>query len=134
MATVDNNKPLFAVTPIHKTIQISAANTNRDGSGTVSEIYTATEKMQIAEIGYKAIVTTTAGMIRIFVKEGEGNFKLKKEISVPAVTPSATVQSAEGSLTFSNWIVPAGTGIYATNEKAEAINIYLQAAYLSTTV
>jgi len=71
----------------------STANTNLDGSGTLtSAIVTgASNGTQIQSVSVKAQVSTTAGMVRLFLYDGT-NTKLLKEVPVPAVTKSATAQ------------------------------------------
>jgi len=77
---------------------VAALNTARDGSGTLATniftLFTAgangsyVDKIRIHACGTAAI--TTAGMIRIFIKDAVG-ITLYMEIPVTAVTPSASV-------------------------------------------
>ncbi|MGH7275358.1 MAG: hypothetical protein ACREIQ_13045, partial [Nitrospiria bacterium] len=75
--------------------QVSVANTALDGSGTIATIVSAGTAGSLLElIRVKATVTTTAGMVRLFIHDGS-NFRLYKEIPVTAATPSGVVQSFE---------------------------------------
>ena len=71
-----------------------------------------------------ATVTTTAGMIRLFLWDGT-NARLWKEISVTAITPSATVEafSAEFVPTEPLWLPDETWQLRASSENAEAINV-----------
>ena|ERR1051326_6938990 len=90
--------------------QISAANTNRDGTGTMSTLWTAgANGAQINRIEIQAIVTTTAGMIRFFIYDGAAT-RLWKEVLVTAVTPSGSVAA------FSDSVDPSPPLTLAPNE------------------
>lgn len=73
--------------------QLSAANTNRDGTGTIVDFMTAIAAgmpgIRVTAIRIVATGTTTAGVIRIFIHDGTG-YRLYKEIMVTAVTPSTS--------------------------------------------
>ncbi|NBX74718.1 MAG: hypothetical protein EBQ89_10555, partial [Alphaproteobacteria bacterium] len=63
--------PNFAGTPLAGNAQISTANTNRDGTGTLGTVVTAgASGSRIEEIVIEATGTTTAGMIRLFLNDG----------------------------------------------------------------
>jgi hypothetical protein len=118
------NQAQFAITPRIAAVTIATANTARDGTGTVATLITgAATGTRIAEISIKARVTTTAGQVRVFLHDGT-NFFFLNEIAVPAVTASATVQSATGSAFYSNLVLPsAAWSIRVSNEKAESIDV-----------
>lgn len=94
-------------TPRSPAVRISTANTNRDGStGTYGTLFTAgAAGAFFPGFRYTAEGNTTAGAIRLFVQDGgSGNFEMKKEMVVPAVTFAAGVTPvAEGE-----WYPPAG--------------------------
>lgn len=72
------------------TVQISTANTNRDGTGTIGTLYTAgASGGRIDSVAITATSTTTAGMIRFFIDDGV-NVRFLCEVPVQAVTPSGT--------------------------------------------
>lgn len=136
MATIPNNKPLFAITPVFSSVQIATANTNRDGiTGIYGELITVARKTLISEIRYKAIVNTTAGMVRIFVTDTAGaNPRMLREIQVAVATVSATVQGAEGSITFDNLVLNTGQKILVSTHNAETINVFVLGGELETEV
>ena len=85
------SEPQFVAAPVIGIGAISTANTNRDGSGTIVDILTgATNGTRISKITVNATVTTTAGMVRLFIYDGSTYF-LYREILVPAITVSASV-------------------------------------------
>ena len=87
-------------------VAISTANTNRDGTGTMTIVWTAPAFVdatnpggsRIERIIVQATGTTTAGMVRIFVSNDAtantaANTFLYEEVPVTAATPSTTVQA-----------------------------------------
>lgn len=118
-----NTNPVFTDVPIIGVGQISVANANRDGTGTVTTIATGqTDGTRIDEIQIKAAVTTTAGMIRLYIYDG-ANTRLFYEVPVTAITASATVATFWYSVKFDNLILPSTYELRASTEKAEAFNI-----------
>lgn len=94
-----NINPIFTLTPIIAMGLVSAANTNRDGTGTLVDIATGgVNGTKIESVRVKGIVTTTAGMIRLYVNNGSAT-RLIKEIVVSAITVGAGVAGFE-----SEWI------------------------------
>lgn len=88
------------------TATLSAANTNRDGTGTVVTAWTAPAAIDAANPGGSRIEriviaatgTTTAGMIRTYTSSdaaanSASNTHLYDEQAVTAITPSGTVQA-----------------------------------------
>lgn len=92
-----NTSPVHVGIPWSKVYAIAAtANTNRDGTGTITDItpaVTAGKQSLGSRLKITATGTTTAGMIRLFGNDGSG-YKLMMELSVAAVTPSGTVKAA----------------------------------------
>jgi len=87
-------------------VVINTANTNRDGTGTMTILWTAPAFVdatnpggsRIERIVVQATSTTTAGMVRLFVSSDAlgntaANTFLYEEVPVTAATPSTTVQA-----------------------------------------
>lgn len=111
--------PIFVATPMEWHGRITAANTNRDGTGTLVTLATgAANGSRIDRINIVAIVTTTAGMIRFFLDDAT-NVRAWKEIAVTAITPSASVAAFSNEIVRTdtqpliilppNWILKVGT-------------------------
>lgn len=93
MPTPPNTDPLFVVTPRVYRVVISTANTSRLGGGSIGTLVTGSTNGDLVEmINMKSNQTTTAGMLRIFISDG-GTFELYDEVTVQAITPSATVKA-----------------------------------------
>lgn len=109
---------------IHNEVsQISVANTNRDGTGTIVDSYTAVAGgSQPNRIDIKAVGTTTAGMIRLYIFDGT-NTRLLKEFTVSPITPSGTVASWETSWTVSGIRLSSGQKLRASTHNAETFNV-----------
>jgi hypothetical protein len=127
-----NTSPIFVGTPILPQVRIAAANVGLDGSGTPgTDIYTlftsGANGSFFKGFRYKAEVTTTAGMIRLFVqKGGAGNIELLQEMTVAAVVASATVPAADGEYLPANGIaLEAGDVVWVTTENAETFSCWL---------
>lgn len=98
--TVSNKYPVYVHHPEVTRSDIPAtANTNLDGTGTITNIYTANAAVNgslVEVIKFIATVTTTAGFIRLYRSAGGGStWKLIGQVAVAAFTPSSTVQTAE---------------------------------------
>lgn len=116
--------PVFIGVPKTWLAQVTAANTNRDGTGTLVTIATAgASGSRIDSIEAQAIVTTTAGMIRFFLFDGASN-RLWREMAVSAITPSGTVQAFRDALALLEGLsLPVGWALKASTHNAEAANI-----------
>jgi hypothetical protein len=123
-----NTAPVFLKAAVGDVAQVSAANAGRDGTGTIVTVATGTaDGKRINVVRIKAIVTTTAGMIRLYYSPDSGvTNRLIGEVLVAAITASATVAAFEA-----DWIPPGGNinlvgttdMLRASTEKAEAINL-----------
>jgi hypothetical protein len=123
--------PVFAVTPEIGMGQVSAANTNRDGTtGTYVTLVTAAPSgTRVAEIVTQATVTTTAGMVRLFLTDGS-TIRMFDEIAISAATVSASVKGNRVSTLYTNLVIPSGWSIKASTHNAEAINVFVLGADL----
>lgn len=122
-----NTTPIFVLTPICAAGQVSTANTNRDGTGTLATILTAgASGCRIDRVTAHAIVTTTAGMVRLYVDDGV-TVRLVAEISIAANTVAAAVPGYEAEWSRQDGqpvlVLPAGVILKASTHNAEAINV-----------
>jgi hypothetical protein len=116
--------PAFAVTPRIASVNVATANTNRDGTGTVATLITgAATGTRVAEIVVQARVTTTAGMVRIFLHDGS-TFYFFDEVSVAAATVSASVKGTRVSTIYNNLVLPnASWSVRVSTHNAESIDV-----------
>lgn len=123
--------PVFAVTPRIGAVQLSVANTNRDGTtGTYGTVISAGNSgTRIAEIAVQATGTTTAGMVRLFTNDGTNN-RMFDEIAVAAASPTASVKATRISTTYTNLTLPSGWSIKASTHNGEVINVFALGADL----
>jgi hypothetical protein len=121
-----NTSPIFTLTPVIGAAVISGSNINLDGTGTVvSVLASGSNGTRISRITVQAVVTTTAGMVRLYVYTGSVYY-LWKEIAVTAISKSATVAAFTYSLYLPGelaLILPNGYSLIASTEKGEAFNI-----------
>lgn len=123
--------PQFATTPARVVVQVTTANTARDGSGTPVTILTAgSSGTRVTSVDVVATGTTTAGVVRLFVHDGS-NARLLDEILVPAISPSATVKVFRARLDYpAPFVIPSGSSLRATTNNTETFNIHVEAASL----
>lgn len=121
--------PAYAATAKCPVVQVTAANTNRDGTGTLATVYTAgASGSRIDRINIKAVGVTTAGFVRLYIHDGT-NSRLFTEVAVTAATPSATVASFEKTLeaystpSLIPLILQTGYSLRASTEKGETFNV-----------
>ena len=119
----------YASTPKCGVGQVSVANTNRDGTGTIVTVFSAgASGSRIDAIDLKAVGTTTAGMIRLFIHDGT-NARLLTEVPVIAITPSGTLPSWETQLNTNTMtqvlplVLPTGYSLRAATNNAETFNV-----------
>jgi hypothetical protein len=116
-----SNSINYASTPKIGSVGISTANTNRDGTGTVGTVVSAgASGSKINRIILQALVTTTAGMIRLFLHDGS-NFRPLREVPVSAITVSASVSAWHDEIVFADLVLPSGWSIRASTHNAESM-------------
>jgi hypothetical protein len=118
----------YAATPRSAVAQVSAANTNRDGTGTTVTVFTAgSSGSRVDDIWIVGTGTTTAGVVRLFVNDGS-NTRLWQEVMVTAVTPSVSVQVFNTALFNQALILPNGWSLVASTQIAETFNVIVSRA------
>jgi hypothetical protein len=131
----------FTAQPTIDITQISTANANRDGTGTIATIATGPATAAAAGVGERinrvtiqATGTTTAGVIRFYISIDSGTTnRMICEKLVPAVTPSTSVPAFRmevGELT--GIILPGGGAavLRASTNNAETFNILVESGLL----
>lgn len=119
--------PVFTASPKAGVAQLTAANTNRDGTGTLVDLFTAgASGSRIEHVEIVAASSTTAGVVRLFLYDGT-NSRLIKEVLVTAATPSTSVPVFSTSLDFSTQgkviLLPSGYKLQASTHNAETFNV-----------
>lgn len=119
-----NQKPIFTLFPVVGMVKISTANANRDGTGTLGTVLTGAtgSGTKVTTIVIKAEVTTTAGMVRLFIDNGV-TIHLIYEQTIAAITASATVAAAYYSIPFADMVIPDSYILKAGTERAESFSI-----------
>ena len=109
--------------------QISTANTNRNGTGTIATVITgAATGTRVDDITITATGTTTAGVVRLFVNDGTTSY-LWQEILVPAITPSTTVQVFTFTLLNQALLLASASwSLRASTNNAETFNVIVTRA------
>ena len=121
----------FAATPRIGAAVASAANTNRDGTGTIVSVFAAgANGSRIDSIIIQATGTTTAGMVRLYLHDGT-TARLYDEVPVTAVTPGSAAPAWSAALgnnaplatgRYPLWL-PNGWSLRAAPHNAESFNV-----------
>jgi len=119
--------PAFTATPRLGIATLSAANTARDGSGTIVDVFSAgATGSRVEHIDLVARGTTTAGVLRLWIHNGTA-YSLWREILVSAITPSTSVAVWSSSVDCSTLakllVLPTGHKLCASTHNAEAFNV-----------
>ena len=119
----------YAATPRTAVGQVTTANTNRNGKGTIATIFTGgASGSRIDDISIVATGTTTAGVVRLFLNDGTTSY-LWQEILVTAITPSTTVQVFSFTLLNQALILASSSwSLRASTNNAETFNILVTRA------
>lgn len=124
-------QPQFAATPRVQAGAISTANTNLDGTGAIADCFNAgSNGSLVRKVTIQAKVTTTAGMVRLYVQISGTNYLIHEQ-AISAITKSATVAAFKATVTFydansDGMPLPNGAAIRASTEKAEAFNVIVE--------
>jgi hypothetical protein len=124
-----NTSPIFTLTPRATTAIIAAANTARDGSGTLVDVMTAGSNGSRIDFIIFTSSQATAGassarVQRVFLTDTSGlNPRIISEVTLAAVTASTTAIGATSTITFTNGL------IIASGQKIQvAQSVYASAA------
>lgn len=122
-------EPAFAAVPRSLDIAvISAANTGRDGTGTIVTVCAGgTAGSRVSAVHIKATVSTTVGMVRLFLSTDTGTtWRLRKEIPLTtAITVSASVAGFEATVTFDGLVLLGATDLLgASTHNAETFVVH----------
>lgn len=118
----------YASAPRAASAVLSAANTARDGTGTIVTVLTAgANGSRIDDITVVATGTVTAGVVRLFLHDGT-NARLLREVMVTATTPSTSVETFTVRLTNLGICIPTGWSLRASTHNAESFNVIVNRA------
>lgn len=130
-----NEQPIFTKAPVIMMGAVTVANANLDGTGAIVSLGNGgADGARLDVVEVKAEVTTTAGMVRIFLSDDSGvTWELFAEIPVEAIVPAAAVEAFSAELIFSKPLNLPDTlwEIGASTENAEAMNVYVRGGSLS---
>lgn len=121
-----NTEPIFTLTPNIGAVAISTANTNRDGTGTIGTVLTAgANGTRVHRITVEATVTTTSGMVRLYIYTGS-TYYMWKEVLVSAITVGAAVKAFTEVIELVGdraLVLPTGYSLRASTHNAESFNV-----------
>ncbi len=119
---------LVKYTAVTGIVTINVQNPNRDGTGTLGTVLTATQDgVIINSITVKAVNSTSQGMVRLFIDNGAGTVLLFKEQLIPATTPSSKVQTYSITIPIT-FPLQSGYILKASTEKSEDFIITAEAS------
>ena len=141
-----NTTPIFIGTPRCGVVNITTANTNNDGTGTIGTVFTAgANGSLITAIRLQACQTTTLGRINLYIHNGTSSFLWTSVITtaptvaanvkpfdydVPMPGPMAYAASAVvnasvslAGLALNGLYLPAGYSLRASTYIGESYNV-----------
>jgi hypothetical protein len=129
-----NTNPIFGLTPVANwgaTVQ-TAANTAKDGTGTVLTVYTAGANGSfVQKIRFRAAGTNVATVARVFINNGSANSTPANNILFDEITLAATTLSETSALSCyelpMNIALPAGYKVNITLGTAVSAGYYVSA-------
>lgn len=132
--TISNKYPIYVHHPVVTTTACPAtANTNRDGTGTITAIYTADAAVNgslVEVIHFIAVAASAVSVLNIFRSiDGGTTWKLLAQSALRTViSPSATVAADEGYITGLNMPLRlnAGDKLGFAPTTANAYNVTVQ--------
>lgn len=107
-----NVQPIFPIAPAASWGTVAAANTAKDGTGTVVTIFTAgVNGSRVDSVKIRALGTNVATVMRFFINNGSPNStptnnSLFYEVTCPATTLSEVASLADISLIFDGVNLP----------------------------
>lgn len=121
--------PQFTAIPILKIGQVYTANTNRDGSGSLTDLITGSVNgTKIEHIDIIASGSNSQGSIRFFINNGISTFLIKEQ-SVESTVATGLLIPYSTSLDFSDqnsqFIIPSNYILKAATYNAEPFNIII---------
>lgn len=109
-----NTRPIYSRNPdVQWTQSITAANTAKDGTGTVSTIFTAdaTNGGRVEKIKIRALGTNVATVLRVFINNGSTNATAANNVLYYEATIAATTLSEVAALVDNE--IPIGISLPA---------------------
>lgn len=131
----------FTAQPNLEYSQLTAANTNRDGTGTLVTVASGPSAAAAAGVGERinrvivqATGTTTAGVIRFYLSLDSGTTnRLILEKLVPAITPGTSVAAFRMEVAeLVGLVLPGGNTnlLRASTNNAETFNVIVESGLL----
>lgn len=126
MATV----PQYTATPQIDIAQISTANTNRDGTGTIATLITGAASPNYVKpeqaVVKATVATAAAGMVRFFISSNGGTtWRLLHEMTVGVIAADADTAAFEDIYYFPDDLILPDVNhkIGVSTEKADTFNV-----------
>lgn len=107
-----NTQPIFPKAPNVSWGNIAAANTAKDGSGTVVTVFTAgADGARVDAIKIRPLGTNVATVLRIFINNGGANSTpanntLFHEVTIPAATLTEVAAQTDTAILFDGLSLP----------------------------
>ena len=106
--------PQFVTTAKIGAANVSTANTNRDGTGTIATVFTAgSSGSRIEEVVFKATGDPADSVVTVFLHDGTNYFLFDEvDLGDPAAA-STTVAGYRLARTYDNLVLPSGWSLRA---------------------
>lgn len=126
--------PTYAAVPrVIDSATVSAANTTRDGTGSIVLIASGSiNGLKVSSVIAQATVTTTPGMIRLFISIDSGStWTLFDELPVGAITVAASTPASRVVKSYNDLVLMStAMRLGASTHNAENFRVYCLGADL----
>lgn len=126
------NQAQYAATPKVAIATINTANTARDGTGTVTTLFTAgASGSRIDRVVIQATGTTTLGVVRLFIHNGTTAYLWSEQL-IAAKAPTTTENAVQYTQSVNNrpdifpLVIPSGYSLRVSTNNAESFNVIAQ--------
>ena len=131
-----NTTPIFAKVPQVASVKLTAANTNYDGSGTLTTLYAApADHVKITWIKCKVQgASSAANKVAIWITDTTGNnpYLFDEILLAHQASPSASVKTSETITTYADLELKAGQIVKVTEFVADNVGVFAQVGDLGS--
>jgi len=107
-----NTTPIYPLTPKVSWGALTAANTAKDGTGTVATLFTAgANGARIDQIKARALGTNVATVLRLFINNGSANSTAANNSLIHEATIAATTLSEVAALADNDITITKGANV-----------------------
>jgi hypothetical protein len=121
------SSPSFISTPVINVVNVSASNTNLNGTGTITTLAAgAVTGTRILEIAIQCAENSSSALLNVFVSIDSGaTWRIFDQIAVSSATISGTVKAFRTSTAYNNLVLKDATHLIGVaSTVAQSTNVF----------